>query len=249
MQAPSARPAPGPTASPSGAWGRQVATAMVRWGIDGAPLAPLGGGGLRLRSALELAHGVSYRAALVGLEPAIDELIERQARWNGCTGFLTSVGGFTLLPLQLPATLLATWVIQTRLVATIAALYGLDLEHEAVRSEILLTLLGEEAADVLRQLGVKTGQRLAARQLQRLPAGHLAAINRAVGVQLLGRAGRGGLLPLERAIPLVGGVVGGGVDYLLTRELGQRAARQLRQRQRRQATASGSAVIDVEILG
>jgi hypothetical protein len=132
-------------------------------------------------------------------------------------------------------------------VATIAALYGLDLEHEVVRTEILLTLLGEEAALVLRQLGLKTGQRLAAQQLRRLPAEGLPAIHRAVGMELIGRAGGRSLVPLERAVPLVGGLVGGGIDYLLTRRLGQRAAADLRRRQRQRPTPEAPA-IDAQIL-
>jgi hypothetical protein len=215
------------------AWPRQLARAVVRWGIDGAPLpgAWVGGPGLRLRSALELAHGVRFRAERIGLDAAIIELIDEQARWNAGSGFLSGVGGFAFLPVQLPLALTATWVIQTRLVATIAALYGLDLEHEAVRSRILLTLLGEEAGLALKQLGVKAGQRFAEEQLRRL---------------VLRRAGGQGLSQLNRAIPLVGGLVGGGIDYLLTRQLGRYAASSLRQRQPAQG-AEG--VIDVEILG
>jgi hypothetical protein len=203
------------------AWPRQLARAVVRWGIDGAPLpgAWVGGPGLRLRSALELAHGVRFRAERIGLDAAIIELIDEQARWNAGSGFLSGVGGFAFLPVQLPLALTATWVIQTRLV------------HEAVRSRILLTLLGEEAGLALKQLGVKAGQRFAEEQLRRL---------------VLRRAGGQGLSQLNRAIPLVGGLVGGGIDYLLTRQLGRYAASSLRQRQPAQG-AEG--VIDVEILG
>jgi uncharacterized protein (DUF697 family) len=236
-----------PEPEPAG-WPRQLATTVVRWGIDGAPLpAPLiGGTGLRLRSALEMAHMVRFRAERLGLEPAIAELIEEQARWNAGTGFLTGMGGFAFLPLQLPVALTATWVIQTRLVATIAALYGLDLEHESVRTQILLTLLGEEAGEVLKQVGVKAGQRFAEVQLRRLPASTLAAINRAVGFQLVSRAGGQGVIQLNRAVPLVGGLVGGGIDYLLTRHLGHHAAATL---QRRSRSGRGNPVIDVDIVG
>ncbi|MEB3265487.1 MAG: EcsC family protein [Cyanobacteriota bacterium] len=214
-------------------WPRQLARTVVRWGIDGAPLpgAWVGGPGLRLRSALELAHGVRFRAERVGLEAAIAELIEEQARWNAGSGFVTGVGGFAFLPVQLPLALTATWVIQTRLVATIAALYNLDLEHEAVRTRILLTLLGEEAGVAVKQLGVKAGQRFAEDQLRRL---------------VLRRAGGQGLGQLNRAIPLLGGLVGGSIDYLLTRQLGHYAAASLRRQQPAPATDT---VIDVEILG
>ncbi|KEF41061.1 MAG: hypothetical protein ER33_13675 [Cyanobium sp. CACIAM 14] len=222
---------------------------LILWGVEGAPLpgpvpgAPL----LRLRSAVEVAEDYRSRIAEVGLERAIHELIEDQARWNGGTGFLTGLGGFTLLPFQLPVAVTATWVIQTRLVAAIAALYGLDLEHEAVRTQILLTLIGEEAGEVLKQIGVKASQQFAQAHLRRLPAGALAAINRAVGFRLVSRFGDAGVVRLQRVIPLLGGLVGGGMDYAMTRRLGAFAARELGRRVPEDWTREE--VIDIEVIG
>lgn len=203
--------------------GLALVAAIVRWGLDGAPLVnPLSGEpAFRLRSAAELAADYQLRLPRVGLNRAIEELIEAQARCNAGTGFLTGLGGFALLPLQLPAAVTATWLIQIRMVGAIAQLHGYDLEHQAVRTQILLTLLGEEAAEVLKQVGVKASQRFAQAQLRRLPATTLQAINRAVGFRLVGRVGERGLLRLESSIPLLGGVLGGGIDYWMTRRLGE----------------------------
>ncbi|WP_216904832.1 EcsC family protein [Synechococcus sp. CCY 9618] len=222
---------------------------LVLWGVEGAPLpSPLPGGApIRLRSAAEVAGDYGPRIAQVGLERAVQEMIEDQARWNGGTGFLTGLGGFALLPVQLPAAVTATWVIQTRLVAAIAALHGFDLEHEAVRTQILLTLIGEEAGEVLKQIGVKASQQFAQAQLRRLPAGVLAAINRAVGFRLVSRFGEGGLVRLHRVVPVLGGLVGGGVDYVMTRRLGAFAARELGRRV--PASWTEADVIDVEVIG
>ena len=236
-----------------------LVTAMVRWGLDGAPLPnPLSGEpAFHFRSAAELAGDYRPRVGRIGLGGVIGELIEDQARWNAGTGFLSGVGGFALLPLQLPAAVTATWVIQTRMVGAIAHLHGYDLEHQAVRTQILLTLLGEEAGQLLKQLGVKAGQRLAQAQLHRLPAATLLAINRAVGFQLVSRFGERGLLRLESSIPVLGGVIGGGIDYLLTRRLGAFAATELGRRAPRPGGAAptsryggigGLDVIDVEVL-
>lgn len=228
-------------------WARELVAVLVRWGIDGAPIAnPFGAGGLRLRTALELAEDTRLRAESIGMDAAIEALIETQARWNAGSGFLTGLGGFALLPLQIPAALLATWVIQTRLVATIAALHGLDLEHEAVRSRILLTLLGDQATELLRQVGVRAGQRLLRNQLERVSASSLTAINRAVGFRLLAFCGERGLLRPHQLLPLVGGVVGGGLDYMLTRRLGLQAAAELALRP--PVPASSVQVIDVEVI-
>ncbi len=229
-------------------WARQVVEAIVAWGIEGAPIPNLlGGESFRLKSAALLAQEVRIRAEAIGLEPAITELIEDQARWNAGTGFLTGLGGFGLLPIQLPAAVTATWVIQTRLVATIADLYGLDLNHEAVRTQILLTLLGDEAREVLKQFGVKLSQQIAQAQLRRLPAVALEAINRAVGFRLVSRFGQQGVVKLHRAIPVLGGVVGGGIDYVMTRRLGEFAASELGRRSAR--PGAHEEVIDVEVIG
>jgi len=229
-------------ASDPQAFALELVTAIVRWGIDGAPiLNPLNGEEVfRFKSAQEVAQEVRQRAEVVGLDQAIDECIEDQARWNAGTGFLTSVGGFALLPFQLPAAVTASWVIQTRLVGTIALLHGLDLNHEAVRTQILLTLIGEEAGEVLKQVGVKASQRFAQAQLRQLPAAALGAINRAVGFQLVSRFGRQGVLQLHQAIPVLGGLVGGGIDYWMTRRLGAMASAELGRRGR------PGDVIDVE---
>ncbi len=236
-----------------------LVAALVRWGLEGAPLTlPFSTEpACRWRSAAELASEYRPRLGQIGLNGTIAELIEDQARWNAGTGFLTGLGGFGLLPLQLPAAVTATWVIQTRMVGAIAQLQGHDLKHQAVRTQILLTLLGDQAAEVLRQVGVKAGQRFVRAQLHRLPLASLEAINRAVGFQLVSRFGERGLLRLDRSIPLVGGVIGGGLDYLITRRLGAFAASELARR----APANGAArasrggaesdvidVIDVELI-
>jgi hypothetical protein len=115
-------------------------------------------------------------------------------------------------------------------VGTIALLHGLDLNHEAVRTQILLTLIGEEAGEVLKQIGIKASQRFAQAQLRQLPVAALGAINRAVGFQLISRFGRQGVVQLHQAIPLLGGLVGGGIDYLMTRRLGEIASAELGRR-------------------
>jgi uncharacterized protein (DUF697 family) len=230
-------------------WAQELVASIVRWGMEGAPLPnPLPGGQpLRLKTAQQLAQEYRARAASLGLRAAIAELVEDQARWNAGTGFVTGLGGFALLPLQLPAAVTATWVIQTRMVAAIADLYGFDLDHEAVRTQILLTLIGEEAGEVLKQVGLKASQRLLQAQLRRLSPQALGAVNQAVGFRLLSRFSGKGLLKLNQAIPLLGGVVGGGIDYVMTRQLGGWAAEELGRRVP-QGAREDATVIDVEIL-
>lgn len=229
-------------------WAQQLVQRLLSWGLEGAPLPipwPGGSSPLRIKSARELAAEYQRDLKGRGLDATVSAFIEDQARWNAGTGFVTGLGGFAFLPIQLPAAVTATWVIQTRMVATIAILNGFDLDHEAVQTQILLTLIGDEAGEVLKQIGVKFGQHMAQAQLRRLPTTALTAINQAVGFRLISRFGSGGIVRLHKAIPLLGGVVGGGVDYLMTRQLGQFAAIELG---RRSPDRSREEVIDIEVV-
>jgi hypothetical protein len=70
-----------------------------------------------------------------------------------------------------------------------------------------------------------------------------------VGFQLISRFSRQGVLQLHQAIPLLGGLVGGGIDYLLTRRLGEMASAELGRQGRPDPAPSWAQeqeVIDVE---
>jgi hypothetical protein len=75
----------------------------------------------------------------------------------------------------------------------------------------------------LQELSVGLGTRLSTRLILRLSGGTLGKINQAVGVRLAGKMGASGLVGLGRLVPLVGGLVGGGFDALVTRGIGTAA--------------------------
>jgi hypothetical protein len=74
----------------------------------------------------------------------------------------------------------------------------------------------------------------------------LEAVNRAVGFRLVSRFGQDGVVRLHRAIPVLGGLVGGGIDYVMTKKLGTYAAGELG---RRVPHGAEEDVIDVEVIG
>jgi len=51
-------------------------------------------------------------------------LIKWETAKNFTTGFLTGLGGFITLPVAVPAALAASWVVQARMAAAIACIYG-----------------------------------------------------------------------------------------------------------------------------
>ncbi|AXG13104.1 EcsC family protein [Intrasporangium calvum] len=152
-------------------------------------------------------------------EEAIRSVQRAHRRLGAAGGFVTGLGGFFTMPVALPANVLEFYLLGTRMTAATARLRGYDIDQPQVRSAVLLTLAGADSDDLLKKAGVfAAGGRLTSVALERLPAPALMVLNKAIAFRLLGRLGSGVIAKLGRAVPVVGGLVGGGVDvYLLGR--------------------------------
>lgn len=137
-------------------------------------------------------------------------------------GFVTNIGGFVFLPVTLPVNVGAACVIQTHLAASVAHVHGHDTETADVRAAIALCLLGNAATEVLKRVGINVGEKLALAMIKKLPASIIVRINQKVGFALLAKFGvKRASVTLAKGIPLVGGVVGGGIDAAATRAVGK----------------------------
>ena len=67
------------------------------------------------------------------------------------------------------------------------------------------------------------GQKMAMAALKRLPGRIFIEINKRVGFRLLTKFGEKGLINLVRAIPVPGGLIGGGVDAAWTKAISNQA--------------------------
>ena len=151
-------------------------------------------------------------------------MVQRQHRRLGLAGgFITGFGGFFTMAVALPANVLEFYLLGTRMTAATARLRGYDIDQPEIRSAVLLTLAGADSEDLLKKAGVfAAGGKLTAVALERLPAPALMVLNKAIAFRLLGRFGSGIIAKLGRAVPFVGGLIGGGVDaYMLTQIAGQ----------------------------
>lgn len=176
--------------------------------------------GIDGKASFDSAHRVAEVARLEHGDPegAIDALVRSHLRLAAANGFVTSLGGFVVMPIALPANVLGFYVLATRMVAGIAATRGYDIRQPEVRSAILLALVGADGDDLLRKAGYAGTGRLANLAAQRLPGPVLLAVNKGVGFRLLSQVGKKSLTRLGRAVPLVGGFVGASLDtYLLQR--------------------------------
>lgn len=158
------------------------------------------------------------RAEKPDAEEAIDAVVRTHLRLAAAGGFVTGLGGFITLPVALPANVVEFYVVATRMVASIASLRGYDIKQPEIRSAVLLTLVGADADDLLKKAGVVPMSRLSNLAAQRLPGPALMVVNKAVGFRLVATAGKKTLTRFGKGVPVIGGVIGAGLDgYLLKR--------------------------------
>jgi len=156
-------------------------------------------------------------------ESAIDAMVGAHLKLAAANGFVTSLGGFVVMPVALPVNVLGFYLVATRMVAGIASSRGYDIGRPEVRSAVLLALVGADADDLLKKAGYASTGRLANLAAQRLPGPVLLAVNKAIGFRLLNQAGKKSLTRLGRAVPLAGGVIGAGLDIYLLRRIATHA--------------------------
>jgi hypothetical protein len=155
------------------------------------------------------------------VERAIDAVVTRHTKLAAAGGFVTGLGGFLALPVALPTNVLEFYAVATRMVGAIASLRGYDVRDQGTRSAVMLTLVGADADDLLKKAGLGRTGRLADLAAQRLPGPAIMVLNKGIGFRLVSSVGKSVLGRFGRGVPVVGGVVGAGLDaYLLRRIAG-----------------------------
>jgi len=189
--------------NPKNSKAMQLIKKITDYGIEGVP---------PLSSAEDLAQeyliDVSYESA----DERVDSLIRWEASKNFTSGFLTGFGGIITLPVSVPAALGASWIIQARMAGAIARIYGRNLTDDRVRTLVLISLVGDAGKEILKEAGIAFGKKLTAEIIKRVPGRVLIEINKKIGFRLLTKAGEKGILNLVKAVPFMGGLVGGGFD-------------------------------------
>ena len=171
--------------------------------------------------AIELAE--SYRGRHGSPRRDANALIRWQTAKAAGSGFITGLPGLPAMPVTLPANLTSVLFIQVRMIAAIAHLGGYDLNDDRVKTLCLACLCGNGARTMLREAGIEIGKQMAVTALRRLPGRIFIEINKRVGFRLLTKFGEKGMINLVRAIPLLGGLIGGGVDAAWTKAIGNQA--------------------------
>jgi len=86
-----------------------------------------------------------------------------------------------------------------------------------------LSLAGDVAKEAMKELGIKLDGKLTQRAIEQIPGRALVEINKRIGARLLAKVGQRVILRFPRAVPVVGGVVGGSLDAMVCRMVGKTA--------------------------
>lgn len=188
---------------------KEVSDKILNVGVDGWG---------RWKGSIKVAE--EHLATHGDAERAIKRLIATHVRLTSGTGFLAGLGGLITLPVTLPADFTALWLTQARLAGAIAYLRGYDVRSEEVRSVILISLIGSSATEALSQAGAQIGTKSAVSAIKQVPGRVLVQVNKMVGFRLITKAGTKGIVNLTKLAPVVGGVIGGGINFTSTRAVG-----------------------------
>jgi EcsC protein family len=121
-----------------------------------------------------------------------------------------AIGMLTVIP-----DLIAIWRLQAQMVADIAGLYGRDLQ--LTRTHMVYCLFRHAATQLARDVAVRTGQRLAFRQLS---AGAMRSALTSVGLSVTQRVAG---TAASRWVPLVGAAAVAGYAYFDTVQVAKTA--------------------------
>lgn len=157
------------------------------------------------------------------LQQAAKALIKAQQVKSATSVFITSLGGFITLPVAVAANITSVLYIQMRMAAAIAYMGGYDLQSDQVQTFVYACLLGNSLNDVLKGTGVKFGQKLATNSIQKISGETIVKINQKIGMRFITKFGEKGVINLGKAVPLVGGMIGGGADLFATTTIGYSA--------------------------
>ena len=194
------------------------ALTLVKWisdkAIDGVP---------PLSSAHDLADEYLIDRGYKDHNARVNALINWETTKNFTSGFVTGLGGVLVLPFTLPAAFAASWIIQARMAAAIARIYGHNIHSDRVRTFIMAALVGDSLKDIAKASGIAISRGLAKSLIEKVPGKALIEFNKRVGFRLLTKAGEKGAINLMRGVPFVGGVVGGTFDAVACRVVGHNA--------------------------
>lgn len=158
-------------------------------------------------------------------EDACKAMLKNQITKCTTSGVVTGFGGVITMPLTLPANVGNVMYVQMRMIACTAYMAGFDLNSDQTQTFVYACLAGVAVNGLLKKAGISFGVKLATGVIKKIPGKVLTKINQKVGFRFITKFGTKGVVNLGRMIPGVGAIVGGGLDFVETKVIADRAYR------------------------
>ena len=142
-----------------------------------------------------------------------------------CTtsGFVTGLGGLITLPVAIPANVGSVMYVQMRMIACLAYMGGYDTDSDQVQTLVYACLAGISIDQILKQAGIQFGNKFVMAMVKKIPGEVLTKINQKVGFKFVTKFGTKGIVNIGKAVPVVGGMISGGFDFVETKVIANRA--------------------------
>ncbi|MGN1168857.1 MAG: EcsC family protein [Acutalibacteraceae bacterium] len=156
-------------------------------------------------------------------EEACKAMLKNQIVKCTTSGVVTGFGGAITLPVAIPANIGSVLYVQMRMIACTAYMAGFELQSDQTQTFVYACLAGVAVNNLMKQAGVKFGVKFANGLIKRIPGKVLTKINQKVGFRFLTKFGTKGLVNMGKLLPGVGAVIGGGLDFVETKLIADRA--------------------------
>ena len=182
-------------------------------------------------------------------EKAARRMLNVQIAKCTTSGFVTGFGGFITMPITVPADLSSVLYVQMRMIACTACIGGYDLNDDEVQTLVFACLAGVSVNSIVKQVGIRIGEKAAIQGIKRIPGKVLISINKKVGFRLLTKFGEKGIINIGKMIPIVGAVINGGFDMAETKLIASRAYKMFIKNSLYVNEENGEEIIEVESIG
>lgn len=164
-----------------------------------------------------------YMSRYSNTRQAAKGLARYQIAKCGTSGFLTGLGGLITLPVAIPANVGSVLYVQLRMIASIAKMGGFDIRSDQVQTMVYACLTGSAITDVIKQTGIKIGEKITEGAIRKIPGKVLTSINQKVGFRMITKFGSKGAVNLVELVPIAGGLIGGTIDVASTKVIAENA--------------------------
>lgn len=157
------------------------------------------------------------------VDTAAKKFVKYQIAKCTTSGFVTGLGGLITLPVAIPANIGSVMYVQMRMIACLAHMGGYDTRSDQVQTLVYACLAGISIDQVINQAGIQFGTKLTMAMVRKIPGTVIAKINQKVGFRFVTKFGTKGVINIGKTIPVVGGMIGGGFDFVETKIIADRA--------------------------